>query len=271
VTTVGGVALTYPLIRNRQETLNIGAYFDLLESRIDTGASPPQMASRDNLRILRLGADYARQDALLGSGMPAVNAASIRFSQGLTILGATQNGDVKAGRLNERVDFNKISAEISRTQTLLQFGDSSSIALQATLAGQYSSDILPSAEKFFLGGSRWNRGYYSGEVTGDSAIATALELQYNTNFAFDLFSRSLDIDTQLYTFIDWGQSLENQKTDANRRLQSVGAGVRLVVSRNTELNLEGVSRMVRRPQGASSATASSLKSQAVYWRVLTRF
>jgi hypothetical protein len=42
-----------------------------------------------------------------------------------------------------------------------------------------------------------------------------------------------------------------------------------VVDRQTELQLEGVTRMTRRPQGDTGVEA--LSSQAVYWRVLQRF
>lgn len=270
VTTVGGISATYPLIRTRKQSLNIGAYFDVLESHIDTGLTPSQQASRENLRVLRFGADYARQDTWLGANRSAVNSVSVRLSQGLPFIGASPEHDLKAGRLNERVDFVKVNADLTRTQTLFLIGEASSVALQTTIAGQYSPNILPSAEKFFLGGTRWNRGYYSGEVSGDNALTTAVELQYNTTFDADIFGKAFDFDTQLYAFYDWGQSFENQKTDASRRLQSFGIGTRISISRTTELNLEGVTRTVRRPQGAASTTVAD-KAQAVYWRVLTRF
>ena len=77
-------------------------------------------------------------------------------------------------------------------------GTRSSIALQGTLAGQWSPDVLPAAEKFYLGGARWNRGYYSGQVTGDTALSAALELQYNTGFAGTVFGKALDVGTQFY-------------------------------------------------------------------------
>lgn len=270
VTSTGGVQLSYPVIRTRQQTLNVTGAFEILESNITTGFSPPAIASRDNLRVVRLGMDYVRQDNWLGAEFSAVNSASLRVSKGTPVLGASRNGDIRAGRLNERTDFGRVNFEASRTQTLLQFGDNSSVGLQGTLAGQYSPDVLPSAEKFFLGGPRWNRGYYAGEVTGDTALTAAMELQYNTGFTVDAFGAPREINTQFYGFYDWGETWENQKTDANHRLQSYGAGARVSVTRWTEFNVEGVHRLVRRPQGATS-NVSALKSNAFYWRVLTRF
>lgn len=269
VTQTAGIGLSYPLIRARQQTLNVGGSFDLLESNIDTGA-PPLLTSRDNLRIIRLGADYALQDVWLGGDRSAVNSASIRVSHGLGILGASRNGDPLAGRAGENVEFTKLGLELSRTQTLLTFGTRSSIALQGTLAGQWSPDVLPTAEKFYLGGARWNRGYFSGQVTGDSALSAAVELQYNTGFATTLFGKALDIGTQFYAFYDWGETWESQKQDGNHRLYSAGGGVRMALTKAVELNLEGVTRMTRQPQGAA-ANVAPLRVQAVFWRVLTRF
>lgn len=264
-----GLGLSYPLLRARQQTLSLGAYFDLLESNIHSG-SPSALTSRDNLRVIRLGADYALQDLWLGGDRSAVNSFSIRASQGLGILGASKNGDPFAGRPGEKTDFSKVNFEATRTQTLLTFGERNSIALQGTLAGQYSPDVLPAAEKFFLGGARWNRGYYAGQVTGDSALSAAIELQYNTGFATQVWGRALDIAAQFYVFYDWGETWESQAQDANHRLYSAGGGVRLSVTKATEFDIEGVTRMTRQPQGAA-ANVTPLRSTALFWRVLTRF
>lgn len=269
LTEVAGASLSYPVIRARRQTLNVAGYFDLLESSIEAG-TPQVLTSRDNLRVLRLGADYALQDMWLGGDRSAVNSLSVRLSRGLGILGASRNGDRLAGRLGETIEFTKLGLELSRTQTLLTFGARSSIAFQATLAGQWSPDVLPTAEKFYLGGARWNRGYYSSQVTGDTALSMALELQYNTGFTATLFGRPREIGTQFYAFYDWGETWESQRQDANHRLYSAGLGVRMSLTKALEVDVEGVTRMTRQPQGAA-ANVAPLHAQAVYWRVLTRF
>jgi hemolysin activation/secretion protein len=53
------------------------------------------------------------------------------------------------------------------------------VSIQGLAAGQWTNDILPQAEKFYLGGNRLGRGYYAGQVTGDRAWAVSMELQYN--------------------------------------------------------------------------------------------
>lgn len=269
VTTNAGVTASYPIIRTRQQQLNAYGTFELLDSRINTG-NPPAQASRDNLRILRLGAEYGRQDTWLGASRGAVNQASVRVSRGLPGLGASPTNPVNVGRQDQVVEFTKVNFELSRTQTLFQPWDGASVALQATIAGQFSNDILPSAEKFYLGGARLNRGYYSGEVTGDRAWATAVELQLNTSIGFDVFEYPLEVDTTFYGFYDWGETVENQKTDPNRRLHSFGAGTRLKLPQGLSVDLEWVHRVVRRPLGVQSNTPA-LRGDAFYWRVVARF
>lgn len=269
VTTNVGLTASYPVIRARQQSLGVFGTMELLDSEIFTG-SPARQASRDNLRILRAGTEYARQDTWLGAERSAVSTASFRVSRGLDAFGASPSNPANVGRQNQVVEFTKVNLELSRTQTLFQPWDGASLALQATFAAQFSPDILPSAEKFYLGGARINRGYFAGEVTGDKAWATALELQLNTAFSLDVLGQPLEIGTTLYTFYDWGEIVENQKTDPNRRLHSFGAGTRLRMTNNVSVDLEWAHRVVRRPLGAQSNT-SALRGDAFYWRLITRF
>ncbi len=272
-TFIAGTSLSYPIIRRRQQTLTVSAYFDALESSVDTGlGNAVTRASRDNLRVIRLGPDYAARDTLLGDTRSAVTVAGLRLSQGLRGLGATKQNDNLAGRVGQRQDFTKVSFEVSRTQTLFSPWQDATVAFQTVLAGQYSEDVLPSAEKFYLGGARLNRGFYSGQVTGDRALTAAFEGQLNTSFTLPApfgEAESFDLGTQFYTFYDWGQSWEARKIDRNVRLASVGGGVRMYLPRGIELNLEGVGRLTRRPQGANSTSA--LPPSGFYWRLLGRF
>ena len=269
VTTNAGLTASYPVIRTRQQTLGVFGTFELLESEIFTG-QPGRQASRDNLRILRGGAEYTRQDTWLGAERSAVNQASFKLSRGLSALGASPTNPANVGRQNQVAEFTKVNIEFSRTQNLFQPWEGATVALQATVAAQYSPDILPSAEKFYLGGARINRGYYAGEVTGDKAWATAVELQLNTGFAFDAFGHPLEVASTFYSFYDWGETVENQKTDPNRRLHSFGAGTRLRFTSNVSVDMEWAHRMTRRPLGVQSG-APALRGDAFYWRLVTRF
>ncbi len=138
------------------------------------------------------------------------------------------------------------------------------------VTGQYSSDVLPPAEQFYLGGSSFTRGYYSGQISGDKALAATVELQLNTGFDATVFDRSFDVSTQYYLFYDWGEVWQNQSADARARIASAGGGARLLITKYTELDLEGLERLNRYPNG-SGPTISALNATAFYWRVLARF
>ena len=271
-TTVFGTQLTYPVIRTRQQTLNVYAAFDGLESRIDTG-TPPTRASFDSLRVLRAGADYVRSDNWLGAERPALNTASIRVSQGLQILGASTTGtSAIAPRQHERTDFTKINFEFSRTQTLFSPWEGATVALMALVTGQWSSDILPPAEQFYLGGNRFTRGYYAGQVPGDKALAATAELQLNTSFSAPFLRDDGDVPTQLYVFYDWGETWQNQSADLAVRVASAGGGARVQVTRYAELDVEALGRFNVYPTGGQGNTGvSALNGFGLYWRVLGHF
>ena len=274
-TTVAGVQLTYPLIRARQQTLNLVGSFDLLDSVItslpqslgaaSSAATPP--ASRDSPRVLRAGIDYAVQDLWAGDTRPAVNGVSVRVSQGVSALGASIDAASPA-RVGEQLDFTKVTAEITRDQTLFSPWSGASISLFGLATGQGSGSVLPPAEEFFLGGNRYTRGFYVGEVAGDSALALTSELRLTTATDVTVFGRPIDIGTQYYLFYDYGEVWQNQKTDANNVLRSIGFGARISLTRTLEIDLEAVRRFTLHPDGLS---ASKLQADAFYAGGLVRF
>jgi hemolysin activation/secretion protein len=274
-TTVFGGALTYPLIRARQQTLNLSGYFDAIETRITQIAVTGTGLQRgfDSLRVARLGADYAVQDGLLGDIRPAISTVNVRLSQGIPAFGATSNDNTEATRVGERVDFTKFVADLSRVQTLFSLWSDSTVAIKGRIIGQYSGQVLPPAEKFYLGGPEFTRGFYSGEVTGDSAFVWQAELQLNTSYDLQVFDRTFNIAAQFYAFYDRGEVWQNQLAQLETpytRVSSMGIGVRMNVTRFTEFNLEGVHRNTRLVEG-TAPFVSPLKADAAYWRVITRF
>lgn len=268
-TTVAGIALSYPLIRRRAQTLMLTGAFDMIESEIDidrAGGGTTRL-SRDSLRVLRLGAEWSRFDMLLGEAFPAANNLSLRLSQGMEALGAERTGNADAARQGARVDFTKLAFEATRRQALFSPWPGAEVALLGTLAGQWSDDILPLSEKFYLGGARLGRGFHSGEVTGDRALAASAELQLTALVETEAFGTPLRLTPTFYAFYDQGRTWENQSQDPDRRLRATGVGLRLPVNEVVELQLEGVRRLTRRPNPG----AAELKADALYWRVLVRF
>ena len=174
----------------------------------------------------------------------------------------------------EQTGFTKINFEASRTQTLFTPWEGASVGLMGLLTGQWSPNILPPAEQFYLGGARFTRGYYAGQVPGDKALAATVELQLNTGFETTVFEKSLDIATQFYLFYDWGETWQNLSTDHAAMINSAGGGVRAQV---TPLRRGRSSRGWRVSTGSRTAATSPaaasrpLYGGAFYWRVLTRF
>lgn len=273
-TRVFGASLSYPLIRTRPQTLTLSAAFDAIESDISNtlGFSGATVRSSfDSLRVLRLGADYALLDTLLGPDRSAVNVVSTRYSQGLSILGASRDNDTTTPppRLGEKVDFSKVGGELSRVQTLLRINQESTVALRGAVAWQFTGDLLPPEEKFYLGGPTFNRGYYYGQVSGDDAVSTTAELQFNTPLP-PVPHLPWELSAQFYTFFDWGRAWQNTSLEANVSLTSTGGGVRLYVGDRAEIDLEGVYRMNRFPNGAGPGV-SALNGAAFYWQLLVHF
>jgi len=269
-TNVAGVVLTYPVIRSRQQTLNVYTSFDALESNVRDGV-PLATASYDSLRVLRLGEDYAMSDLWLGAPRPANNVVSVRLSQGLRILGAETNGTAQyAARQGERSDFFKMNFQVSRTQTLFTPFEGSSVALMGLLAGQWSDNILPPAEQFYLGGSQYTRGYYSGQIPGDKALAATVELQFNTGTNLSMWGLSPEVSTQFYLFYDWGEVWQNLSTDLGHVVNSAGGGVRLQVTRYTEVDFEALDRFNLYPTGGAG-NVGALNGIGLYWHVLGHF
>jgi len=108
ITTTAGITTSYPVIRSRQQSLSVFGTAELLDNEIFTG-DPARQTSRDNLRVLRAGTEYARQDTWLGAERSAVSTAAIRISRGLDTLGASPSNPVNVGRQNQLVEFTKVN------------------------------------------------------------------------------------------------------------------------------------------------------------------
>jgi hemolysin activation/secretion protein len=267
--TIAGFAGLYPVIRSRQLNLNVSAGFDWYRSDVDVLGNV--LLNRTKLRIIRLTADANYRDDWNG-----VTFGNIRLSQGLTGFGASKEGDLLLNRLGSDPGFRKINGEISRLQGIYANSDFA-LNLFATVAGQYSKDILPANEKYFIGGDRLGRGYYAGEVTGDKAFASTVELQFNFVVPYDEASGdAITFDTgtrgtpvQLYAFYDHTKIWNNAPLEVPRQYaRSFGGGARINVLETTTVEVEGVRRIDLDVDGPN---AKRLDPWSVYMRLTSRF
>ncbi len=270
-TTVFGTQVSYPVIRSRQQTLNVFAILEGIESEIRTG-NPQARASFDSLRVLRIGQEYVLSDILFGAERSAFNSAQVRISEGLRILGASTTGTAQlTPRQHERSDFTKINFEFTRNQTLFSPWDGATVGLLGSVTGQWSDDILPPAEQFYVGGSRFARGYYSGQVPGDKALAATAELQLNTSFNAPSIRDDADIATQFYVFYDWGETWQNVSADQKAVVTSVGGGARIQITSYAELDVEALGRFNLYPTGGQGTGVQAINGIGLYWRLLGHF
>jgi len=274
-TRVAGAALLYPLLRSRPMNLTLTAALDAFESTVEARDAPGlgrTRQGRDAVRVLRFGIEGAALDGLLGLvPVAASTAGSVRLSQGIQALGASDGSG--GSRLGSEFGFTKLAADATRIQPLAEPAEGWLLTLQGTLAGQWSDDLLPPAEKFFLGGNRLGRGFHAGQATGDRAVAGSLELQLGRVFELPMPTAlpggaELRLGTQFYLFRDMGWAEDNGLAALDRRLSSWGGGVRLQFDERVQLDLEGVRRVTRRPDGAAAA---ALSEDAAFVRVLVRF
>ncbi len=270
-TRVFGASLSYPLLRRRAYSLYALGLFDAYDNKIETGpAGAQERVSDDQLRMVRAGLDGVARDTLAGSSRAATNTASIRFTQGLRGLGAKENSNPIPGRVGSRVDFFKIAGEVSRNQTLYAFGEASAVSLLGTAGFQWTRDVLPPSEKYFLGGVRFGRGYYNGEITGDSAFGASVELQFTSLAHASLPDATRPIGYQFYAFYDYGQAFERLNDDLNRRISSFGGGVRVTLTDSVQFALEAARRLQRDPQ-LTQDQDQEIKRWTGYWTLLLRF
>lgn len=264
-----GVSLVDPVIRTRALSLALSAAFDVEESIIDlpdnSGVIQPN--TKTNLRVLRLGETFDVQDDFFGAGRAAANTITLTAHRGLPSLWGQKNNSIYIPRPLVRNDFTKLTAELIRVQNLYAW-DTYSLALKVAFAGQWTKDVLPPIEKFYLGGEQYGRGFFSGEVTGDRVAAGTLELQLNDSIKGEVFSHAFDIGTQYYTFYDVGQTWPTLQGDLHQKVESAGLGVRANWTPNISTQVEGVRRFTRRP----TATFGSVEpAYAAFFRIVLRY
>lgn len=221
-----GARLTYPLIRNRQETLSLDGGFTAQEAKVDIlGLS----VSHDRWRVADLALTYSDSKWLGGAFSSTIDVA-----QGLPILGASPSHSPELS-LDGRSVFTKFSGLMRYTN---MFADPFSFAITGN--GQYSLQPLITGEQILFGGTQIGRGYDPGGITGDSGVGGSFELRYDTRWS-DLSILAM----QPYAFFD-AAKVWNRARPASAGLplgdfdlESTGLGVRFWFPYNIFLDLEG--------------------------------
>jgi len=183
--------LSYPVIRERERNLNVSGLWFWSNDRgsfFDMPDEPP--STHDRMRGIRLRADADSADQT-----GAINQLYFVFSQGVRGLGATQNGQDLASRINGRVDFSKMELTVSRLQPLPFPAFSALIAAY----GQYAMTPLLVSEMCGYGGRLFGRGFDPSQFISDSCFEALFELRYDVSLELKGITQA-----QLYGFFDHG-------------------------------------------------------------------
>lgn len=263
---IAGASLAFPAIRSRRLNLSFDGNLDTYDSEITTFLAGGE-ASETHLRMMRVGTSFDFQDALLAQ-LPAANAGLLKLSHGLRPFGASSNSSILPARAGNNITFTKLYGEYTRVQSLIPIGDATT-ALKMSFDGQFTNDILPPSEEFLLGGTRFGRGFYAGQVAGDRGIGATLELQLNTGWAdASLLSPDRRLDVQFYSFFDYGRAYDLVPGNPDHTIDSVGIGARSDLAPWLFVELEGLRRLTTH---ASGALARADSRYAVFGRVLVHY
>jgi hemolysin activation/secretion protein len=213
----------YPVVRSRERNLTLTGLVFMSDNYSNILQAPFNV---DSLRGFRGKADADMSDSLQG-----INQFNVTFSQGIEGLGSTNNGNPLASRAAGRVDFSKIEGTVGRTQPL-----PGRFSAYASMYGQYAFTPLLSEEQCGYGGRFFGRAFDPSQMLGDSCFEALGELRYDLPPTVPQIEQA-----QLYAFTDYGRLYTREPavgTDAFTHGASAGAGLRLVVLKNFNADLQ---------------------------------
>ncbi|MBO9601097.1 MAG: ShlB/FhaC/HecB family hemolysin secretion/activation protein [Novosphingobium sp.] len=204
---LAGITLSHPLIRSYKRNLTLSVGLDGTNS--DNYFLDTQFGGFKT-RALRFSGAWS------SVGKKGGYAASLTLTQGIDGLGAEPFvGYSEAG-------FRKANLQLAAVQ---KFGER--VTLRGGILGQYSNDLLPTTERFSMGGPGGGAAFNQGVVTAESALSGNIELSCK---AFGPAASSLGVS--LFGFADGGigRSLARPAyliPERSYSLASAGFGVRI--------------------------------------------
>lgn len=203
------IGISYPFVRSRDFNLIAGFNY---EHRDSNSFVLDEHFTKDHLRTISANVNLDFADPLGG-----VTQLITTLSHGVNIWGATDYS-LDASNSLAPAKFAKIDLYGSRNQQLPY-----NFSLFTSAEAQFSNKSLSSYNKFFLGGSRFGRGYDPGIVEGDNGFAVSAEPRWT-------YAMSEKTSLQLFGFVDWGTVWTNESvwgTPDQQTVSSTGGGIRL--------------------------------------------
>lgn len=210
-----GAGVIHPLIRATHRNLTLGARLDYLDSR----------------------------NALFGSTLAAEKtwtastSLAFRLSEDRTVIGARLGAAKGLDFAGARVDPGVGDLGFFYADVALEANQSigKAVIVRVAATGRWTSDRLPAAQRFSVGGATFGRAFDDGLINGDRGIATFGE------FALRPLRSGKLSKSEVYTFVDYADVAllarpANPRTDF--QLGSWGGGVRLAYAENASVGLE---------------------------------
>ena len=215
----GEAELSHPILRTRQTSLWAYQRFTVRDSR--------QWREGERIRddrVVTLSATAYAVTRLDGGFV----RGRLTLSQGLDILGATQEADPLSSRFDGGGVFSKADYWIEGVKYLTEH-----LSVRVASEGQVASRPLLSLEEMGLGGRYFLRGYDFREFAGDKGVTGSLELR------FDLAKLPKSVNSaQVYAYADAGSVGNLGEGTGGGSLASAGGGVRFRLKPALNASLE---------------------------------
>ena len=172
-------------------------------------------------------------EALQTSGR-GVSAFNLALSHGIGVLGARRGNIVYGGP-----EYTKLTGRLSREQQL-PLG----LVVRARSFGQYGFERLPGSEQFAFGGFDFGQAFQEVTLTGDRALAGAVELAH----ALPAFTTTRwTSGTEAFGLLDAGEvwNARSPFVPDTDRGASAGLGVRTKLLGKVTVQAEAVDALVR--------------------------
>lgn len=216
----------YPIIRSRNQNLNVAGGFDLVDQKTDI--SNGFQRSHDQIRVFYARADGDYRTEIGQRPVLVSGAASLR--KGLSILSGSEAGDAGLTR-----PAAKPEAWVLKTQGGIDIALTDRLTGMLRAQAQYTSSTLLPYEQISLGGLTVGRGYDPAALLGDKGYSGAFELRYGP---LQLHPK---VVAAPYAFFDAGHVANNNARASGlgkgRTLKSAGAGVVLRVFNRANLEV----------------------------------
>jgi hemolysin activation/secretion protein len=223
-----------PLLRTVFDNFYGGLGFESVDQRTKLGGGPGGAAPLNLDRIRTAYVRFAGNSRRVRPDGVEPYAASgfVEFRRGLDILNATKTGVITAAGYSPSRLEGDATAFVVRGQFDGKIGWGPIFELAASVRGQWTNQPLLNYDEFSIGNLTVGRGYDPGANTGDKAYSTSFEARAN-------LPTGAKLGTQVYGFYDgirlW--NLDTGTAEADRKLESIGGGVRFTLPGRARLDL----------------------------------